>query len=118
MGGGLSKPSHQSFNELHPQSRPRHRHPQEAVSKQRHLVQEHDGRGMQRSGNKFMCGSRQDPHAQFLDQEQRRYLRSQEEQHREEIHRLGEEYMENFWEDARRVQERVRAQNRKRFRLS
>ena len=82
------------------------------------MVQKHDGGGMHRSGNNFKYGSKQDPHAQSLNQEQRRYGRSREEQHREEIHRLGEEYMENFWEDARRVQERVRAQNRKRFRLS
>ena len=47
-----------------------------------------------------------------IEEEQR------EQRHREEIRRLGDEYMQTFWEDAHRVQERVRAQRRKRFRLS
>ena len=120
MGCGLSKPSHQPSDGHHPQTRPRHRHPQEKFSEQGRIAQERDRPRVQRSGNNHMDGPRQAAHAyaQAREREQLRIRRLREEQHREEIHRLGEKYMETFWEDAHRVQERVKAQNRKRFRLS
>lgn len=108
MGCGLSKPSHQSSDEYHPLSRPRVRFALEESS-------EPGRRRMQRSGSSYMHGSRQDTHRRAPEQEQERYRRSREEG---EINRLGEEYMQNFWEDARRAQDRARARNRKRFRLS
>ena len=121
MGCGLSKPSHQSYSDLHSQRRPRHRPPRDRTSEEQgRRAQNPQRRRMQRSENSNnMDGSRQGKKGmRAQDQSDGRCRKSREELHREEIHRLGEEYMQSFWDDARRVQDRVTAQRKKRFRLS
>ena len=119
MGCGLSKLSSTSSDDFRPITRPQPRKRNAAPDDisgqdQERIMREIDRRMQmqQRSGHHYnMHGSRQ---VEERGRQSDRRARD-EEDGSEKMRRLGEEYMQTFWEDAWRVQERVKAQRRRLF---